>query len=78
LGLFWSAHKAHAFAIKKMDAATHALYANACSGDDRTKAYHAKLLQEARVNLAGTMTDQQIQAALAQLTCPICGCPLIA
>lgn len=74
--LLWPAQTASAFAIRKMDAETHTLYLNSCGGAG-TKAYHAKLLEQAKARLAGSLTDQQIEAALAQLTCPICGCPLI-
>jgi hypothetical protein len=76
VALLWPAQTAGAFAIRKMDAETHALYLSSCGGAG-AKAYHAKLLEQAKARLAGSLTDQQIEAALAQLTCPICGCPLI-
>jgi hypothetical protein len=68
---------AAAFTEKPMDAETHKLYANACGGAGAT-AYHQQLLAEAKAQLPSGITDAQIEAALAKLTCPVCGCPLIA
>jgi hypothetical protein len=73
--LLASARSAAAFKQQPMDAETHALYLSACGGAD-IKAYHARLLTEAKTKLAGTMSEPEIEAAIAQLTCPICGCPL--
>ncbi|HUK10575.1 MAG TPA: hypothetical protein VLX09_22075 [Stellaceae bacterium] len=67
---------ATAFAIKPMDAKTQEEYANVC-GSPEQRAYHQQLLAEAKAKLSATMTDAEIEAALAQLTCPICGCRLI-
>ena len=58
-----------------MDAETHKLYASACGGAGAT-AYHQQLLVEAKAQLPGGTTDAQIEAAMAALTCPICGCRL--
>ncbi len=66
---------AAAFTEKPMDAETHKLYANACGGPD-AKAYHQQLLVEAKAQLPSGTTDSQIEAAMAALTCPICGCRL--
>jgi len=66
---------AAAFTEKPMDAETHKLYANACGGPD-AKAYHQQLLVEAKAQLPSRTTDAQIEAAIATLTCPICGCRL--
>lgn len=71
------AGRAVAFTVQPMDAQTHALYLSACGGAD-ARTYHAKLLADAKERLAGTMSAQEIDAALAQLTCPICGCSLAA
>jgi hypothetical protein len=65
-----------AFEIKPMDAKTHEEYANVC-GSPEQRAYHQQLLAEAKAKLSSTMTDAEIETALAQLTCPICGCHLI-
>jgi hypothetical protein len=66
---------AAAFTEKPMDAETHKLYASACGGPD-AKAYHQKLLVEAKAQLPSGTTNSQIEAAMAALTCPICGCRL--
>jgi len=66
---------AAAFTQKAMDAETHKLYANACSGTE-AKAYHQQLVAEAKAQLPSGTGDAQIEAALAALTCPICGCRL--
>lgn len=67
---------AAAFTQKTMDAETHKLYASACGGPDAT-GYHQELLAEAKAKLPSGISDAQIEAAMAALTCPICGCRLI-
>ena len=67
---------AAAFTQKPMDAETHKLYANACGGPDAT-AYHQQLLAEAKAQLPSNISDAEIEAAIAALTCPICGCRLL-
>lgn len=64
-----------ALKLSPMDAETHASYKNACGGPE-VRAYHDQLLAEARTKLAGTMSAKDLDAALAALTCPICGCHL--
>ena len=66
---------AAAFTEKPMDAETHKLYANACGGAGAT-AYHQELLAEAKAQLPSGISDAEIEAAMAALTCPICGCRL--
>jgi len=69
--------QARAFEIKPMDAKTKEEFANVC-GSPEQQAYHKQLVAEAEVKLDGEgMTHAQIEAAVAQLTCPICGCRLI-
>jgi hypothetical protein len=68
--------QAAAFTEKPMDAETHKLYTNACGGPD-AKAYHQQLLAEAKAQLPSGISETQIEAAMAALTCPICGCRLI-
>ena len=68
--------RAEAFVVKPMDANTGLEFANVC-GSPEQRAYHKQLLAEAEARLAGSMTQDQIEAALARLTCPICGCRLI-
>ena len=67
---------AAAFTQKPMDAETHKLYANAC-GSPEAKAYHQQLLIEAKAQLPSGISDAEIEAAIAALTCPICGCRLV-
>ena len=64
-----------ALKLSPMDAETHAAYRNACGGPE-VRAYHDQLLAEARAKLAGSMSAQELDQALAVLTCPICGCHL--
>ncbi|HYC14122.1 MAG TPA: hypothetical protein VEC75_07725 [Stellaceae bacterium] len=64
-----------ALKLSPMDAETHTAYRNACGGPE-VRAYHDQLLEEARTKLAGTMSEKDLDAALAALTCPICGCHL--
>ena len=66
---------AAAFAQKPMDAETHKLYASACGNPDAT-GYHQQLLAEAKAQLPSTVADAEIEAAMAALTCPVCGCRL--
>ena len=73
--LLLAAQPASAFQIQPMDAETHALYMNHCGGKDAS-AYHQELLTEAKAKLPGTLSDREIAAALAELTCPVCGCSL--
>jgi len=67
---------AAAFEIRPMDAKTHEAYLNAC-GSPEQRAYHQQLLAETKTKLAGTMSEADIDAAVAQLTCPICFCHLV-
>jgi hypothetical protein len=73
--LLLAGKEAAAFAVKPMDAETHKLYANACGGAD-ARAYHQQLLVEAKAQLPSSTSDTDIEAAMAALTCPICGCRL--
>lgn len=73
--LLVAARSASAFQVRPMDAETHALYMNRCGGGDAS-AYHRELLAEAKAKLPSTLSEQEIAAALAELTCPVCGCSL--
>ena len=75
-GVLLAGKQAAAFTQKPMDAETHKLYANACGGPD-AKAYHQELLAEAKAKLPSGINEAQIEAAMAALTCPICGCRLV-
>jgi hypothetical protein len=67
---------ARAWTTQPMDVATHKLYADRCRL--APDGYHEQLAAEERTRLAGTMSEAQIDAALAALRCPICGCPVVA
>jgi hypothetical protein len=74
--LLAGARTAWAFTEQPMNAATHKLYADRCRlADD---GYHEQLAAAQRTRLGTTMSAAQIDAALAALRCPICGCPLVA
>ena len=76
LGLFVGAQTARAWTEQPMDVATHKLYADRCRlAND---GYHEQLATEERARLAATMSEAQIETALAALRCPICGCPIVA
>ncbi len=66
---------ATAFTQKPMDAETHKLYATACGGPEAT-VYHRELLAQAKAQLPKAISNAEIEAAMAALTCPICGCRL--
>jgi len=74
-GSLLMAGTAGAFTVQPMDAETHKLYANACGGSE-AKAYHQELLLEAKAKLPAGTSEQDIETALAALTCPVCGCKL--
>ena len=46
---------------------------NSCGANS----YHRKLLEKARASLGITLSEDQMKRALAVLTCPSCGCPLV-
>jgi len=76
LGLLAGAQAAWAFTEQPMNAATHKLYADRCRlAND---GYHEQLAAAERTRLGATMSEAQIETALAALRCPICGCPLVA
>ena len=76
LGLLVGAQAARAWTEQPMNVATHKLYADRCRlAND---GYHEQLAAEERTRLAGTMSEAQIETALAGLRCPICGCPVVA
>jgi hypothetical protein len=66
---------ATAFTQKPMDAETHKLYVTACGGPEAT-VYHREFLAQAKAQLPKAISNAEIEAAMAALTCPICGCRL--
>jgi len=75
LGLLMGTQAARAFTEQPMNAATHKLYADRCKL--ATDGYHEQLAAEARARLGTTLSEAQIETALAALRCPICGCPIV-
>jgi hypothetical protein len=65
---------ASAFSIGAKNAEAERLYAQSCGTQDGT--YHRQLVAEVKERLKGRATDVQIETAIAQMTCPICGCPI--
>ena len=74
--LAFASRPARAFSVQPMDAEAQGLYLAACSTRDGP--YHRQLVADAKKQLEGRATEAQIEAALAQMTCPVCGCPVTA
>jgi hypothetical protein len=69
-----AARPARALTMQPMDAEAKALYLTACSARDGS--YHRELVAEAKQRLAGRASEAEIEAAIAAMTCPVCGCPI--
>ena len=69
-----AARPARALSIQPMDAEGKALYLTTCSSRDGT--YHRELVAEAKKRLEGRASEAEIEAAIAAMTCPVCGCPI--
>jgi hypothetical protein len=76
IGILLGSRAARAFTQQKMDPAVHKAYLNGCT--NAADPYHAGLVQQAEAEMKGRMSDAQIQAAIAAMRCPICGCALVA
>jgi hypothetical protein len=74
LALLLLGRAAWAFSIGSKNAEAERLYAQSCGTQDG--AYHRELVAEVKERLKGRATDAQIETAIAQMTCPICGCPI--
>ena len=74
LALLLMGRAAWAFTMAPKNAAADRLYAQACGTQD--SAYHRQLVADVKQQLKGRATDAQIETAIAQMTCPICGCPI--
>ena len=72
--LLGSGGVARALSLAPMDAEGHRLFINRCNvkGDS----YHQALLAEAKAGLPQGLDAKTMQAALAAVTCPVCGCPV--
>jgi hypothetical protein len=67
---------ASALSIETMNPETQRLYISACTRRDG--AYHRQLVAEVRETLQNKFSEAEIEAAIANATCPICGCPITA
>ena len=76
IGLLIGARAARAFTQQKMDPSVHKAWLNGCT--NATDPYHAGLVQQAEAEMQSRMSDAEIQAAIAAMRCPICGCALVA
>ncbi|HLJ65285.1 MAG TPA: hypothetical protein VKT70_14315, partial [Stellaceae bacterium] len=66
---------ANAFSEQPLEGPAKTLYFSACGGPDQTD-YHKGLIAEVKARMGGQVSEAEIEAAIAKLTCPICGCPL--
>jgi len=53
-------------------------YATIIEAGCGASAYHRQLLEKAQAALGVSLSEDQTKQALAALTCPSCGCPLVA
>lgn len=67
---------ARALSVAPTNAEAQRLYLSACSTKDGT--YHKQLVAEVKERLQGKVSEAEIEAAIAQSTCPVCGCPITA
>ena len=70
LGL--SSSRAFAFSEESPTARLQAAHDNACGATSS----HKQLVEEVEKTLGDKVSDSDKKAVIAQLTCPICGCPL--
>ena len=61
-----------AFSLEPADQETHAAYLNACS----INKVHGELIAEVVSKLGDRLSPEELEARLASLSCPYCGCPL--
>jgi hypothetical protein len=64
--------KAMAFSLDSGNAEAEKLYLSACTAQN---SYHQQLLAEVTAKLSGK-PQQEIDATMAALKCPFCGCPI--
>jgi hypothetical protein len=74
--LIASTRLARALSLETMNSETQRVYLSACGSRDGT--YHRQLVAEVREKLQNTVTEAQIEAAIAATACPVCGCPITA
>jgi hypothetical protein len=67
-----TATKAIALSLETDNAEAEKLYLSACAAQN---SYHQQLLAEVTAKLDGR-PQQEIDAAVAALKCPFCGCPI--
>lgn len=74
-----SARAVRAFSFEQADGEVSAQYLKAHECLQTPNAYHQQLADEVREMLRGRdvdVSDDEIRLAVAQTTCPLCGCPL--
>lgn len=67
-----AASRAMAFSEEAPTARLRILHDNACGAT----ASHKELVEEVEKTLGPNVSVEEKKAVIAQLTCPICGCPL--
>ncbi|WP_119459452.1 hypothetical protein [Rhodospirillaceae bacterium SYSU D60014] len=63
---------ARAFSFESANQETHKAYLNACS----INSVHDELIEEVVSKLGDRLSPEEVEATLASLSCPYCGCPL--
>lgn len=72
-GMAAGASGALAFSVEQMDVKTEAIWLSACQAPGSISPYHRQLLADVMAALQGK-PQAEIDAQLAALTCPLCGC----
>jgi len=72
-GMAAGASSALAFSVEPMDVKTEALALSACQAPGSINPYHRQLLADVMAALQGK-PQTEIDAQVATLTCPLCGC----
>lgn len=62
-----------AFSVEQMDVKTEAVWLSACQAPGSINPYHRQLLADVMAALQGK-PQAEIDAQMASLTCPLCGC----
>jgi hypothetical protein len=72
-GMAAGASSALAFSVEQMDVKTEAVWLSACQAPGSINPYHRQLLADVMAALQGK-PKTEIDAQVATLTCPLCGC----
>jgi hypothetical protein len=74
VGLLCRPRQGAALTLERMDAEAHRLYVDHCNAKDDP--YHRQLVEAAKASMPAGSSDKDIALNLAQMNCPICGCPI--